>query len=214
MTALAWDEVGSRRYEAGVDHGVLYLPSGDAVPWNGLVSLSEVLGREVKSYFIDGVKYLDYQVIGAYQATLKAFTYPDELDDLVGTSEFAPGVFAHDQPARTFHLSYRTRLSDDLDPDTHYRIHIIYNILATPSNQDFVTRSDSNTLSPFEWTINGAPPPIAGVRPTSHISLSSRSIDPTLLIDLEELLYGSVDQDAALPTPSELLTIVDEFYTP
>jgi hypothetical protein len=28
MTALAWDLVGERLYETGVDHGVLYIPDG------------------------------------------------------------------------------------------------------------------------------------------------------------------------------------------
>lgn len=213
MTVLTWDAVGSRQYETGVDHGVLYLPEG-AVPWNGLTSLSEQLGREVKSYYMDGIKYLDYQVIGAFQATLKAFTYPDELDDLIGNPEFAPGVFLHDQRSKAFNLSYRTRLSDDLDPDTHYRIHIIYNVLATPSNSQFDTKSDKADLAPMEWTINGTPPTAVGIRPTSHISLNTRGLDPALLIDLEERLYGSVAVDPDLPTPAELLTIVDEFYNP
>lgn len=212
MTALVWDAVGERRYEAGVDHGVLYHPDNYAVPWNGLTSISEVLGREVKSYFIDGVKYLDYQVIGAYQATLKAFTYPDSLNDLIGDPEFAPGVFLHDQRSKAFGLSYRTRLSDDLDPDTHYRIHLIYNVLATPSNTQFDTRSDGNNLAPMEWTLNGAPPAATGIRPTSHISISSRNIDPTLLATLEGHLYGGEFEDPYLPTPSALIAMVDEFY--
>lgn|SRR3982751_585107 len=212
MTALVWDAVGERRYEAGVDHGVLYLPAGGAVPWNGLTSLSEVLGREVKSYFIDGVKYLDYQIIGAYQATLKAFTYPDELNDLIGNPDFAPGVSVHDQRSKAFSLSYRTRLADDLDPDTHYRIHLIYNVLATPSSSQFDSQSDGNTLTPMEWTINGSPPAATGIRPTSHISLNSRSLDPELLTQLEAILYGSVDNDPGLPTPADLLGIVDAFY--
>lgn len=214
MTALAWDAVGERRYETGVDRGVLYHPDGYAVPWNGLVSLTEQLGREIKSYFIDGVKYLDYQVIGAFQASLKAFTYPDQLNELTGSPEFAPGVFTHDQPSKSFGLSYRTRLADDLDPDTHYRIHLIWNILASPSNAQFDTKSDANALQPMEWTLNGAPPAAIGLRPTSHISISSRGIDPELLTAIEGHLYGSDVEDPYLPSPSDLITMVDTFYNP
>src|SRR4051812_9206458 len=97
MTALAWDQVGTRRYETGIDRGVLYTLDGVAVPWNGLVSISEDLEREVKSYYLDGVKYLDHQVLGAYAAKLGAYTYPDELDALLGLHDFAPGVVLHDQ---------------------------------------------------------------------------------------------------------------------
>jgi hypothetical protein len=62
MTEIKWDEVGARRYETGVDRGVLYLPAGTAVPWNGLTAVTENVERDVKSYYIDGVKYLDQQV--------------------------------------------------------------------------------------------------------------------------------------------------------
>jgi hypothetical protein len=46
MTPLTWDNVGERRYETGVDHGVLYLPdeTGDyneGYAWNGLVTVTE-----------------------------------------------------------------------------------------------------------------------------------------------------------------------------
>ena len=46
MTALTWDQVGDRRYETGVDKGVLYLadPSGqytEGEAWNGLTAVNE-----------------------------------------------------------------------------------------------------------------------------------------------------------------------------
>ena len=67
--------------ETGIDRGVLYLREGGAVPWNGLISVAETKSsREVKSYYLDGVKYLDHHVPGSYAASLSAFTYPDELE--------------------------------------------------------------------------------------------------------------------------------------
>src|SRR5215204_7134875 len=116
MTALVWDQVGERRYETGIDHGVLYLDSGDAVPWNGLIGVNEIVGRETKPYYIDGIKFLDHKVLGSYAAKLSAYTYPDEMDELVGTLEFTPGVFLHDQPsAKFFNLTYRTMVGNDVD---------------------------------------------------------------------------------------------------
>ena len=45
MAVLAWDNVGERFYETGVDRGVLYLPTGGVYDagyaWNGLVSVTE-----------------------------------------------------------------------------------------------------------------------------------------------------------------------------
>ena len=119
MTALAWDRVGDRRYETGVDRGVLYLPDGTAVPWNGLTSVTETKSREVKSYFLDGVKFLDHYIPGTYEAKLSAFTYPDELEALLGSSEMAPGIVVYDQRANLFHLSYRTLIGNDIDGLDH-----------------------------------------------------------------------------------------------
>jgi hypothetical protein len=50
VTKLVWDTVGDRRYETGVDRGVLYLPDNTVVVWNGLVSLTESRGPERQSH--------------------------------------------------------------------------------------------------------------------------------------------------------------------
>lgn len=210
MTALVWDQVGERRFETGVDHGVLYLPNGSAVPWNGLVSINETLSREVKPYYIDGIKFLDHHVPGSYSAKLAAFTYPDELDELIGTSEFAPGVFVHDQgQPKLFNLSYRTRVGDDLDAERAYKIHIVYNVLAVPSDASHGSVSSSPAMTSFEWTLYGTPSQMFGIRPTSHISLDSRRIDPLLLSDIELMIYGSLENDPELPNLVDFLALVE-----
>lgn len=208
---LVWDEVGERRFETGIDRGVLFPPSGPAVPWNGLTSVTEVLTREVKSYYIDGIKYLDHHVPGSYAAKLQAFTYPDELEKLLGTTEFAPGVFLHDQGrVRLFNLSYRTRVGNDVDGIDHgYKVHILYNILATPSDQTFDSLGENLEPEPFEWNLTGTPPLMFGVRPTCHVSLDSRSIAPAMLDDLEELIYGTPLVDPNLPSFVDLMAMVD-----
>lgn len=209
MTSLVWDEVGARRWETGVDHGVLYLPNGDAVPWNGLTSLNEDLTREVKSYWQDGVKYLDHHVPGSFKATLQAFTYPDEFDEVMGNVEFSPGVFVHDQRTQLFSLSYRTRVGNDLEGSDHgYKIHVIYNLQAAPAAATFATMGASPVPGAFSWELTGTPPQMFGIRPTSHISLDSRRIDPELLTTLEELLYGTMDTEAQLPPLVDLLTML------
>jgi len=208
MTALVWDQAGQRYYETGIDRGVLYLPDGGAVPWNGLTSVTEALGREVKSYYIDGVKYLDHHVPGSYSAKLSAYTYPDELDFVIGRAQFAPGVILHDQRASSFHLSYRTKVGSDLDADLGYKVHILYNLLAIPADATFDSMSDSPSLKPFEWNLTGTPAQMFGIRPTSHISLDSRNIDPELLFEIESLIYGTPESAPALPSLIDLLALV------
>lgn len=222
MTVLEWDKVGDRRYETGIDRGVLYLRDGSAVPWNGLTSVTEAVSRDVKTYFLDGIKYLDHYVPGSYSAKLAAFTYPDELEKLLGLREYAPGVFLHDQRAQLFNLSYRTLVGNDVDGTNHgYKIHIIYNVLAIPSDNAMNSLSDSTDVSPFEWDLSGTPNLMLGVRPTAHVSLDSRKIDPTLLASLELGLYGGaptgtgtvedpiVQHDPNLPSFFDLITMLD-----
>jgi hypothetical protein len=209
MTALEWDKVGERRYQTGIDRGVLYPRSGEAVPWNGLVSINETKSREVKSYYLDGVKYLDHHVPGSYAATLSAFTYPDELEELLGTPQYAPGVFVHDQTAKLFHLAYRTLVGNDTEGTEHgYKLHIVYNVLAVPADATSESLSDSVGLSPFDFALTGTPPTMFGIRPTSHISLDSRLVDPLILTAVEELIYGTDAVDPALPDFVDLLAMM------
>lgn len=214
MAILVWDQVGEHRYETGIDRGVLFLPDGKTVPWNGITSITENLGREVKPYFIDGVQYLAHHVPGSYSAKLQAFTYPDELDEVLGIVEFTPGVRLHDQRAQMFNLSYRTRIGNDVEGvDLGYKVHVVYNVLATPSDRTYNSLSDTMSLSPFEWNLTAVPPQMAGeARPTSHISFDSRKVNtedqPFLLQIIEEYLYGTEDSDPELPAISDLLFLI------
>lgn len=206
MTAIEWDQVGERRFETGVDRGVLYLPDGVAVPWNGLAAVTEMRSRDVKSYYMDGVKYLDYVVPGNFAGKISAFTYPDELDTVMGNRQFAPGVILHDQQTKTFNLSYRTRVGNDLEGVDHgYKLHIMYNLVANPSDVTYTAVGASPTPQVFEWGITSTPEQMFGVRPTGHISLESRRIDPALLETLEETLYGTDESAPSLPSLVDLI---------
>ena len=206
MTALVWDQSGDRRYETGVDRGVLYMPGGDVVVWNGLISVTETHSEEMKSYFIDGIKYLDHVVPSPYSAKLQAYTYPEELDSLIGNIEIAPGVTFHDQRRISlFSLSYRTLLGNDVEgTEFAYKIHVVYNVMATQSDGVFNTLSDSFSGNAFEWTLNTVPNRLSGVRPTSHVSVDSSQIGSVGLEFVEAALYGTDSLDPVLPTLSQL----------
>lgn len=209
MTALEWDRTGERFFENGLDRGVLYTIEGLAVVWNGLTSITENPSQELKSYLMDGVKYLDHHVPGSYSAKLEAFTYPDVLDELTGTAAYAPGVYLHDQSARVFHLAYRTMIGNDLDTLFGYKLHIVYNVMAMPSGANLGTIADKADLVKFSWDLTATPPQMSGARPTSHISLHSLTVDPTLLETIEDLLYGTSEVDPALPGMVDLLTMIE-----
>ena len=212
MTALVWDEIGARRYETGIDRGVLYTSEGIAVPWNGLTAVTEDRDREIKSYFLDGIKYLDHSVPGSFKGRLSALTYPEELDEMMGTSQFAPGIFIHDQNPRMFDLSWRTGVGDDLQGMDHgFKIHILYNVTANPSSVTHTTIGNTVTPGAFEWALFGTPARMQGIRPTTHISIYSAAVDPDLLTEIEEILYGTESVDPELPNIVELLGMVETF---
>lgn len=210
MTALAFDALADRRYETGIDRGVLYPFGGEAVVWNGLTEITEQRQREIKSYYIDGVKYLDHFVPGSYSAKLKAFTYPEELEGLMGNPEFVPGFTIYDQPVGMFSMSYRTLIGDYADGlDAGYKIHLLYNLIATPNDTAIATVGAQITPIAFEWQLSGVPATMWGIRPTSHVSLDSRRLDPDILSDIEDLLYGTESTDPSIPDLVDLLAMVE-----
>jgi hypothetical protein len=206
MATLVWDKIGEREYQVGVDRGVLYLQDGTAVPWNGLTAVEETDTAELKSYFLDGVKYLDNLTPGEFSGKLKAFTYPDEFDTVNGTTVVTPGLLYYNQPFKSFNLSYRTRLGNDLEgTDYGYKIHLLYNLVANPDVAIYASIKDHGMVPlEFSWTLAGTPPPLKGFRPTVHISVDSGDCPPDLLQTLEDVLYGTDVSDPRLPSIQEI----------
>lgn len=210
MTALVWDAPGQRAYQAGIDRGVLYLHDGRAVVWNGLTGMDESTDSEYSAYWVDGIKFLENLSPGEFSGKLRAWTYPDELDQLLGIVDVAPGLRFHEQPSRSFNLSYRTKQGTDLEQDNAYRIHLLYNVIANPDSYTFKTYT-SSSLEPseFSWTITGTPPVIGGYRPTVHVSIDSSDTSPGALQAIEDILYGTSSNAPRLPSIAELKSIFE-----
>lgn len=203
MAVIVWDQIGERRYETGVDRGVLYLPGVAGVPWNGLVSVTDQVVREAKSYHMDGVKYLEQQLPGDFGADLKAFTYPEEFDSVNGLV-FDGEIIYHDQMPGRFGLTYRTKIGDDLDADRGYKIHIMWNLLANPVDNTFTSIGDKVAPNVFGWKLSGMPERPSGYRPTCHVSIDSTKVTAAYLQSVEDKLYGTAATDPVLPTLTEL----------
>lgn len=205
MATLVWDKVGERYFQTGVDRGVLYLIDGTAIPWNGLTGVEENTARDVRSFFLDGVKYLDSVIPGDFSGRLRALTYPDEFDAVNGIVDVSPGMSYHDQPGQFFHLSYRTKIGNDLEGLNHgYKIHLLYNLVANSDVVGFETVQDPVTPLEFAWALSGIPPSAEGRRPTVHISIDSTKTDPRTLEIIEDILYGSEISDPRIPPLDEL----------
>lgn len=211
---LAWDQVGERFYETGVDRGVLYLSDGGGVydqgyAWNGLTTVTESpSGAEANPQYADNIKYLNLVSAEQFGGTIEAFTYPDEFAECDGTAVPSTGVLVGQQGRRTFGLAYRTRVGNDVDgADLGYKLHLVYGALAAPSEKAYATVNDSPEALTFSWTISTTPVDVTGLKPTASITVDSTKVDSGALATLEDTLYGTAGADPRLPLPDEVIAL-------
>lgn len=213
MAKLEWGTPNSRLYETGVDRGVLYVDGQPGVPWNGLTSVEmSPTGGGSKSYYLDGNKYLIASSAEEFGATINAFTYPPEFGQCDGSSSARPGLVLTQQRRKSFGFSYRTLVGSESNGDLGYKIHLVYNALAEPTERSYSSVGEDVEPLGFSWTINTRPPAIPGFKRTSHIEIDSRTTDANVLALVEEALYGTDEDLARLPSFSELLEMFDAFF--
>jgi hypothetical protein len=213
MPTLTWDGLGEKVYETGIDRGVLYIPNAGVydtgVAWNGLVSVTESpSGGEPNNQYADNIKYLTLRSAEEFNATLEAFTYPDEFAPFDGLAVPQPGVMLGQQPRATFGLSYRTKIGNDQDGVDHgYKLHLLYGCSVSPSEKAYTTINDSPEAITFSWELTTEPAAVTGFQPVSLITVDSVEADPTNLQALEDLIWGDGVTTPAMPTPDELVAI-------
>lgn len=216
MTALTWDQVGTRKFETGVDRGVLYLQDndGDYVPgvaWNGLTTVTESpSGAEPTPLYADNMKYLNLLSLEEFMATIEAFTYPDEFAQCDGSAQPEVGVFIGQQNRATFGFCYRTKVGNDLNRNLGYKLHLVYGCLAAPSEKANTTVNETPEALNFSWEISTTPVEVGTIgsvdyAPTSHLVIDSTKVDADALAALELVLYGSVGIDPRMPLPAEVV---------
>jgi hypothetical protein len=214
MVEITWDQTGTRRYETGVDHGVLYLPSVTGVyntgfAWNGLTTVTEApSGAEASAQYADNIKYLNLVSAEEFGATIEAFTYPDEFAQCDGTAEMDPGVVIGQQGRRMFGLSYRTLVGNDLEgTDNGYKLHLLYGAQAAPSEKAYATVNDSPEALTFSWELTTSPVQVPGFKPTALLTVDSTKVNAADLEALESVLYGRASAAAKLPLPAEVVAL-------
>lgn len=219
MAALTWDNTGERFYETGVDRGVLYTYDsstklyGTGVAWNGLTAITESpSGAEPTPQYADNIKYLNLMSAEEFGFTIEAFTYPEEFELCDGTASPLAGLTVAQQARRTFGLSYRSLVGNDVDAHDHgYKIHMIYGALASPSEKSRTTVNDTPEAMPFSWTASTTPvvlPAELKMRPTAHLIADSTKMSSENLANLEAVLYGNESESATLPLPGDLLALL------
>ena len=223
MSKIVWDKTGEKTYETGVKNGVLYpqaagglYPKGYA--WNGLTAVTESpSGAEATALYADDIKYVSLMSAEEFGATVEAYTYPDEFAECDGSAKIANGVSIGQQTRKTFGMSYKTTLGNDVDSNAHgYKLHLIYGALAAPSEKNYATINDSPEAITFSWELTTTPVSVKGFKPTASIVIDSTKADSTKLAALEEILYGkdpttegaSDGVDPRLPLPDEIAQLM------
>ena len=215
MAKLVWDQAGQKFFETGVSNGVLYVSDGQGgylkgVAWNGLTSVAEnPSGAESNPVYADNIKYLNIISAEEFGATIEAYTYPDEFMECDGSAQVVAGVNIGQQARKSFGISYRTRVGNDVAGDNlGYKIHVIYNCQAAPSGKTYSTVNESPEAITFSWEVTTTPVPVEGFRPTSTVVFDSTKLDAEKMAAVENALYGGASSEPGLPSIEELLALV------
>lgn len=214
MAKLVWDKTGERLYETGVKQGVLYVQESGAYPkgvaWNGLTAVTESpSGAEANPLYADDTKYLNLMSAEEFGGTIEAYMYPDEFKVCNGETELTTGVVIGQQARKSFGLCYRTTIGNDVDGNEHgYKLHLVYGALASVSEKSYATINDSPEAITFSWEFNTTPVNVTGHKPTSILTIDSTKVDAEKLAALEVKLYGSESEEAMLPLPDEIVTLL------
>lgn len=224
MSKIVWDATGERFYETGVNHGVLYTQKADGtynngVAWNGLTAVTESPdGAESTDLWADNIKYASLRSAETFGATIEAYTYPEEFAACDGSAALDDGVYIGQQSRTPFGFCYRTEVGSDTmaaDSDAGYKIHIIYNATASPSEKAYETINDSPDAITFSWEIDTTPIPVTGHKPTATLVIDSTKISAENLALIEDKLYGTdagtgtTATEPTLLTPDEILDLID-----
>lgn len=239
MSALIWDKSDERFYQTGIDNVALYVKGtpdpADAttdyltgVAWSGVSSIAESpSGAESNKIYADNIEYLNLISAEELGLTVTAYDYPDEFEQCDGTATPSglPGVKLGQQARKSFGLAYRTRVGSNEDGDSHgYRIHIVYNCKAAPSERTYNTVNESPEAIEFSWSISTTKEKYSTYAPIVNITIDSRKFTTTQqlanLKELEETLWGRDADSTAnpaitalspkLPKPAEVIRILSQ----
>ena len=215
MAKLEFNTVGERLFETGVKKGVLYVmnDSGtyeNGVVWNGLTAVTEKpTGAEATNLYADDIKYLVLYGAEEFEATIEAYTYPEEFEQCDGSASLTTGVNIGQQSRKSFAFCYTTALGNDTQGQDHgYKIHIIYGCKAKPSEKAYSSINDNPDAITFSWDITTTPIPVSGMKPTATVVIDSTRVESTKLKKIEDKLYGTTTEEATLLTPDAIKTLL------
>lgn len=216
MAILKWDQLGERYYETGVDHGVIYKYDKSSKSfnhgevWTGLSAVNEnPTGAEANPIYADNIKYLNLMSAEDFGASIECYATPNAFKECSGEAVLVPGLIIGQQTRKLFAVSYRTLLGNDAEGVDHgYVLTIIYNCLASPSEEAHTSINDSPEAASLSYDISTTPVNTKRYKPTAIVRINSTRVEKSKMDDLERILYGDEDNDARCPFPDEIIKII------
>lgn len=233
---LTWHGTGEKVIEAGVKNVVLFPKVanataasgyGNGVAWNGITAITEnPSGGDITDLYADDEKYASLRAAENFGCTIEAFTYPDEWMQCDGSAvkENLPGVYFGQQSRTAFCMAYRTEIGDEQHPgmDKGYKIHLLYNMSASPSSRGYTTINDNPDAISFSWEATSNGMSCTGLErsvcclviDSTKCNTTPGSGTKTPLQKLEEAIYGvkgeggGADTPAYMPTPDQVVTLM------
>lgn len=212
---LQWDKTGEHYYETGVDRGVLFVWDGvtnawaKGVAWSGLSKVTDKpTGAEVTKLYADNQVYLSLISAEEFEASIEAYQYPPEFAACDGI-KVVDGVRMGQQDRAAFCLAYRTIKGNDTARNAHGSIiHILYGLVAQPSEKEHETVNDSPTAASLSWDCKSTPVPAKDSKPTSVIELDSDLVKKKAFDAVTKALWGSAEGESKLLLPDEVFALV------
>lgn len=189
MARLEWGKQESKISDCGVSRGVVYPAHYPVTKWQGLISIDEKPSVDVNSYFLNGDKRLDKTSVEDFAASVRAFTYPEIIDN---------------ERAIFLGFTYRSDLING-----RYRLHLVYNPRFIVSEFQYASIEEDIEPSIFVWDIVTKPVNIYGYAPTSHLILESNQDFSSTIRRIEDILYGTNISDPYWPEPQVVIDIIN-----
>lgn len=187
MARLIWGAVGTRKYNTGVDRGVLWTgtvdPTTGATTWSTGVAFQGLRsvdanpdGADEQAFYADNMKYLSLRGVENFGGSIGCYYTPEEFDQCDGTASLVTGVKIGQQVRKPFCFSYRTLVGNDTQgTDLGYEIHIVYNATVSPSSRSNSTVNESPEPLELSYDFTTNPIEVVGTnfRAISHIIIAS-----------------------------------------
>ena len=227
MAKMTWDQDGRRFYETGISDVALYTgvaAEGKAfttgTAWSGITSLSESpSGADETALYADNIKYLSLRSVEDFGLSIEAYTYPDEWAECDGSKSITAGVIIGQQSRSKFGLAYKTLVGNDTDAagsgagTDGYKLHLVWNCTASPSQRSYSTVNDSPEAISFSWEVTTTSTKVGSYAGSASITIDSTQLETagkSALATLEGYLYGTENTEPYMPT----MAAVIDLFTP